>query len=51
MRQVENMIMMINNAGDVFQLSISTKRKQKLYNLLKSKLKPSNRYARYIAYQ
>jgi len=24
---------MINNAGDVFQLCISTKRKQKLHNL------------------
>jgi len=31
---VEHVIMMINNAGDVFQLCISTKRKQKLYNLL-----------------
>jgi len=30
---VENVIMMVNNAGDVFKLSISTKGKQKLYNL------------------
>jgi len=30
---VENVILMINKAGDVFQLCISTKRKQKLYNL------------------
>jgi len=37
---VENVIMMINNAGDVFQLCISTKRKHKLYS----------RYARYISY-
>jgi len=27
------MIMLINNAGDVIQLCISTKRKQKLHNL------------------
>jgi len=30
---MENVIMMINNAGDVFQLSICTKRKQKLHIL------------------
>jgi len=30
---MENVIMMINNAGDVFKLCISTKRKQKLFNL------------------
>jgi len=33
-------IMMINNVGDVFQLCISTKRNQKLQNLLRSKRKP-----------
>ena len=32
-RHVEKVIMMINNAGDVFQLCISTNRKRKLYNL------------------
>jgi len=31
--------MMINNAGDVVQLSICTKRKQKLHILLRSKRK------------
>jgi len=30
---VENVIMMINNAGDAFKLCISTKRKLKIYNL------------------
>jgi len=30
-RHVENMIMMVNNAGDVFKLCISAKRKHKLY--------------------
>jgi len=32
---MQNMIMMINlnNAGDVFKLCMSTKRKQKLHNL------------------
>jgi len=30
---VENVKMVIKNAGDVFQLCISTKRKQKLHNL------------------
>jgi len=35
------MIMLINNAGDVIQLCISTKRKQKLHNLLRSKRKPA----------
>ena len=33
LRHVENVIMMVNNAGDVFKLCISTKRKHKLYNL------------------
>ena len=33
--------MMVNNAGDVFKLCISSKRKHKLYS----------RYARYISYQ
>jgi len=32
--------MVINNVGDVFQLCISTKRKQKLHNLQRSKWKP-----------
>jgi len=32
--------MMVNNAGDVFKLCISTKRKHKLYS----------RYVRYISY-
>jgi len=39
-KHVENVIMMVNNAGDVFKLCISTKRKHKLYS----------RYARYISY-
>ena len=30
---MENVIMMINKVGDVFQICISTKGKQKLYNL------------------
>ena len=29
---MENVIMMVNNAGDVFKLCIGTKGKQKLYN-------------------
>jgi len=37
---IVNVIMMVNNAGDVFKLYISTKRKHKLYS----------RYARYISY-
>jgi len=37
---VENVIMMVNNAGEAFKLCISTKRKHKLYS----------RYARYISY-
>jgi len=32
--------MIINNVGNVFQLCISTKRKQKLHNLQRSKWKP-----------
>jgi len=39
-RHVENVIMVINNAGDVFKLFISTKRKHKLYS----------KCARYISY-
>jgi len=30
---VENLIMMINNAGDVFKLCLSTKKREKFYNL------------------
>jgi len=30
---MENVIMMVNNAGDVLKLCISTKRKRKLYNM------------------
>jgi len=37
LQHMENVIMMINNAGNVFQLCISTKRKQKLHNLERSK--------------
>ena len=37
---MENVIMMDNNAGDIFKPCISTKRKHKLYS----------RYARYISY-
>ena len=33
LRHVQNVIMMVNNAGDVFKLCISTKGKQKLSNL------------------
>ena len=33
-RHVENVIMMVNNAGDVFKLCISTKRKHKLKVIL-----------------
>ena len=32
-RYMVNVIMMINNADDVFQLCISSKRKQKLHNM------------------
>ena len=39
-QHVEKVIMMVNNAGDVFKLCISTKRNHKLYS----------RYARYISY-
>ena len=39
-RHVENVIIMVTNAGDVFKLCIRTKRKHKLYS----------RYARYISY-
>jgi len=38
---MENVIMMLNIAGDVFKHCISTKRKHKLYS----------RYARYISYK
>ena len=48
---MENVIMMINNAGDVFKLCISTKRKHMLYNLKYQSGNPCNRYARYISYQ
>jgi len=39
-QHVENVIMMVYKAGDVFKLCISTKRQHKLYS----------RYARYISY-
>ena len=41
---LENVIMLINNAGDVFQLCISTKRKQSFTTCNDQ----SERYARYI---
>jgi len=37
---MENVIMMVNNAGHVFQLRICIKRKQKLHNLQRSKPEP-----------
>jgi len=33
LQHVENVIMVINNAGDVFKLCISTQRRHMLYNL------------------
>ena len=51
LRHVENLIMMINNAGDVFKLCIRTKENKSFTTCKDHSKRPCNRCARYISYQ